>query len=349
MDVHWLYCVLVFHKLVSVCSRELLLYSLNDGNKIPAVALGTSLGHLADGTRVLPVNHSLAQAVQWALEDGYRHIDTASLYKVEDEVGLGIRNYVRDSRVDRRDIYVTTKLWNDAHERNEVRPALRKSLEELGLEYVDLYLMHYPMAYKKDGNISRTDYVETWKGLENVKEANLTKSIGVSNFNLSQMQRLWDRSRIKPAVLQIEVNPTITQNELVNWCNDHGVVVMAYSPFGAILGRKKDAPPPRADDPILMKVAEKYNKTVPQVLLRYLLDRKLVAIPRSMNKDRIKQNIDLMDFSLTSEEVEELSSFNSNYRLRTPAKWYPHPHFPFEKKNLTDIEIKHIIANSKDD
>ncbi|XP_022120073.2 aldo-keto reductase AKR2E4 isoform X1 [Pieris rapae] len=349
MDVHWLYYAFVFHKVVSVYSGEILLYSLNDGNKIPAVALGTSLGHLADGTRVLPVNHSLAQAVQWALEDGYRHIDTASLYKVEDEVGLGIRNYVRDSRVDRRDIYVTTKLWNDAHERDEVRPALKKSLEELGLDYVDLYLMHYPMAYKKDGNISQTDYVETWKGLENVKEANLTKSIGVSNFNLSQMQRLWERSRIKPAVLQIEVNPTITQNELVNWCNDRGVVVMAYSPFGAILGRKKDAPPPRADDPILMKIAEKYNKTVPQVLLRYLLDRKLVAIPRSTNKDRIKQNIDLMDFSLTSEEVEELSSFNSNYRLRTPAKWYPHPHFPFERKNLTSIEIEHIIANSKDD
>ncbi|XP_022120074.2 aldo-keto reductase AKR2E4 isoform X2 [Pieris rapae] len=271
MDVHWLYYAFVFHKVVSVYSGEILLYSLNDGNKIPAVALGTSLGHLADGTRVLPVNHSLAQAVQWALEDGYRHIDTASLYKVEDEVGLGIRNYVRDSRVDRRDIYVTTKLWNDAHERDEVRPALKKSLEELGLDYVDLYLMHYPMAYKKDGNISQTDYVETWKGLENVKEANLTKSIGVSNFNLSQMQRLWERSRIKPAVLQIEVNPTITQNELVNWCNDRGVVVMAYSPFGAILGRKKDAPPPRADDPILMKIAEKYNKTVPQVLLRYLL------------------------------------------------------------------------------
>ncbi|XP_045487421.1 aldo-keto reductase AKR2E4 isoform X3 [Pieris rapae] len=283
MDVHWLYYAFVFHKVVSVYSGEILLYSLNDGNKIPAVALGTSLGHLADGTRVLPVNHSLAQAVQWALEDGYRHIDTASLYKVEDEVGLGIRNYVRDSRVDRRDIYVTTKLWNDAHERDEVRPALKKSLEELGLDYVDLYLMHYPMAYKKDGNISQTDYVETWKGLENVKEANLTKSIGVSNFNLSQMQRLWERSRIKPAVLQIE------------------------------------------------------------------LDRKLVAIPRSTNKDRIKQNIDLMDFSLTSEEVEELSSFNSNYRLRTPAKWYPHPHFPFERKNLTSIEIEHIIANSKDD
>ncbi|CAK1547139.1 unnamed protein product [Leptosia nina] len=349
MDVRWvLYSLFVFHKLVSV-SKASLVYSLNDGFEIPAIALGTSLGHLSDGTRVLPINHSLAQAVEWALEAGYRHIDTASLYRVEDEVGLGIRNYVRNSGVARRDIYVTTKLWNDAHGRAEVIPALKISLEQLQLAYVDLYLMHYPMAYKKDGTVSLTDYLETWKGLEDAKDANLTKSIGVSNFNLSQMQRLWDHCRIKPAVLQIEVNPSITQNELINWCNKHGVIVMAYSPFGAILGRKKDAPPPRSDDAVLTRIALKYKKTVPQVLLRYLLDRKLVAIPRSTNKERIKQNIDLMDFSLNSEEVEELSSFNSNYRLRTPAKWYSHPFFPFEKKNLTDTQIRYIIEHSKED
>ncbi|KAL0841179.1 hypothetical protein ABMA28_014922 [Loxostege sticticalis] len=324
-------------------------FKLIDGHEIPSVALGTSLGHLPDGTRVLPVNHSLARAVQWALEAGYRHVDTAALYRVEDEVGLGVSDYLRDKSVHRENVYITTKLWNDAHERDEVIPALRQSLKQLQMDYVDLYLMHYPMAYKKDGNISLTDYLDTWKGLEDALDANLTRSIGVSNFNLTQMQRLWDNSRIKPAVLQIEVNPSITQEGLVGWCRTHGVIVMGYSPFGAMLGRKPDAPPPRANHPVLQRLSDKYEKTVPQILLRYLLDRQIVAIPRSTNKERIKQNIDIFDFFLSPEEVAELSGFNSNYRLRTPAKWYPHPHFPFEKKNLTTSEIEYIIAHSKED
>ncbi|XP_063533993.1 aldo-keto reductase AKR2E4-like [Cydia strobilella] len=332
----------------SQVNGELIKYKLNDGNEIPAVALGTSLGHLADGTRVLPTNHSLARAVQWALEAGYRHIDTAALYRVEDEVGLGVRRFLRHNDT-RADVYVTTKLWNDAHERNDVIPALKKSLELLQMDYIDLYLVHYPMAYKKDGSISSTDYLETWKGMEDSKEMNLTKSIGVSNFNVTQMQRLWDNSRIKPAVLQIEVNPTITQTELITWCRAHGVVVMAYSPFGAILGRKPTAPPPRADHPTLRRLADKYNKTVPQILIRYLVDQGLVAIPRSTNKERIQMNIDICDFSLSPREISELSTFNKDYRLRTPAKWYPHPEFPFEKKNLTAAEIQYIIEHSKED
>nr|QLI61986.1 aldehyde reductase 3 [Streltzoviella insularis] len=332
-----------------VNGAEVVTYKLIDGNEIPAVALGTSLGHLADGTRILPVNHSLARAVQWASEGGYKHIDTAALYLTEDEVGLGVHNYLRDNSVERQQVYITTKLWNDAHERDEVIPALRKSLENLQTDYVDLYLVHYPMAYKKDGSISSTDYLETWKGMEDAKELNLAKSIGVSNFNLTQLERLWNNSKIKPAVLQIEVNPTITQKELIEWCRNHGVVVMAYSPFGAILGRKSDAPPPRVDHPTLQSLAGKYNKTVPQILLRYLIDRQLVPIPRSTNKNRIEQNINIFDFSLTADEVAELSGFNKNYRLRTPAKWYNHPEFPFEKKNLTEAEIKYIIEHSKED
>ncbi|CAH2037523.1 unnamed protein product, partial [Iphiclides podalirius] len=136
MDVFSLFAYIFLFGLrnvIEVCASTLT-FPLNDGNKIPAIALGTSLGHLSDGTRVLPVNHSLARAVQWALNAGYKHIDTATLYRVEDEVGLGIRNFLNATRGDRRDIYVTTKLWNDAHEKEDVIPALRKSLQELQLE-----------------------------------------------------------------------------------------------------------------------------------------------------------------------------------------------------------------------
>ncbi|OWR48651.1 seminal fluid protein CSSFP008 [Danaus plexippus plexippus] len=344
MDAPLIIAIILFF---SGLANASLSYNLNDGNVIPAIALGTSLGHLADGTRVLSVNHSLARAVQGALTAGYRHIDTASLYRVEDEVGLGIRWYLNDT-TKRQNIYVTTKLWNDAHARDEVVPAIRRSLQDLQLEYVDLYLMHFPMAYTKDGKISDTDYLETWKGLEDAKKLNLTRSIGVSNFNLTQMKRLWNDSEIKPAVLQIEVNPTITQDEIIDWCDEHAVIVMAYSPFGAILGRKKNSPL-RADDPLLISLAQKYNKTVPQILLRYLLDRHLVVIPRSTNYSRIKENFNITDFSLAPEEVKLLSSFNREYRLRTQVKWYPHPHFPFQKKNLTESEIQYIVEHSKED
>ncbi|KAJ8728097.1 hypothetical protein PYW08_016482 [Mythimna loreyi] len=349
VQARWLLFLALNHLLVDC--QGTLTFKLNDGYEIPAIALGTSLGHYADGTRILPVNNSLAQAVEWALEAGYRHVDTASLYRVEDEVGLGVWNFIENLNYSstRADVYITTKLWNDAHEREEVIPALRKSLEQLKMSYVDLYLMHYPMAYKKDGSISDTDYLTTWKGMEDAKAMNLTRSIGVSNFNLTQMQRLWDNSDVKPAVLQIEVNPTITQDELVNWCQAHGVVVMGYSPFGAILGRVKNAPGPRANDNLLQELARKYNKEVPQILLRYLLDRNIVPIPRSTNEHRIHTNIDIEDFKLTPEEVKQLSGFNQNYRLRTPAKWYDHPQFPFEKKNLTKEELKRIINNSKED
>ncbi|GBP86906.1 Aldo-keto reductase AKR2E4 [Eumeta japonica] len=504
-----------FSKLFPVINEGTTYYALNDGNKMPAVALGTSLGHLADGTRILSVNHSLAKAVEWALEAGYAHVDTASLYRTEDEVGLGVRNYIDKNNANRNDVFVTTKvckqcespgsdhchmlpaswvrieylmerawsgggwnrvtrgnrvmeeiwdggthtyetkqrklllhsasfdqkinaflgcriyrsrrgrlmkpvnigggicghssfgcldgvvrsesrsahygtivecprrddltlepveefeyrprelflglrsrytrarraygLWNDAHERGAVVPALRESLQRLRLERVDAYLVHYPMAYTKTGEISDVDYLETWRGMEDAVRLNLTKSIGVSNFNLTQMERLYENATIKPAILQIEVNPSMTNSELVDWCRSRGVVVMAYSPFGAVLGRRSDAPPPRAHDPYLMALAEKYEKTVPQILLRYLVDRELVAIPRSTNKQRIEQNIDIFDFSLTDEEVERLNAFNSNYRLRTPAKWYRHPEFPFEKKNLTDEEIQYIIEHSRED
>ncbi|XP_041978282.1 aldo-keto reductase AKR2E4-like [Aricia agestis] len=338
-------CLLIVTTLSAVSA--VLTYPLNDGGEIPAIALGTSLGHTADGRRILSVNHSLARAVQWALEVGYKHIDTAAIYQAEEEVGLGIQNYLRDNNASRDDVYVTTKLWNTDHEVDAVVPALRKSLADLRLDYIDLYLMHYPMAYTKNGSISDTDYLETWRGIETTKDTKLARSIGVSNFNITQMKRLWDHSRIKPAVLQIEVNPTITQSELIEWCQENGVVVMAYSPFGGILGRSDDAPEPRADHPVLVGLSEKYHKTVPQILLRYLLDRKLVPIPRSTNKDRIIQNLNILDFSLTPEEVETLSSFNSNYRVRDRKKWYLHPHYPYEKKNVTEEDIKKafIISN----
>lgn len=300
---------------------------LNDGNKIPVVALGTGRGTAAD----TPIDE-VRQAVLWAIEEGYRHIDTAAIYQDEPQVGQGIADAIAKGLVKREDLFVTTKLWNDRHAQDQVVPALRESLERLGLDYVDLYLIHFPVALNADGSPSNVDYVETWRGMEEAKKLGLAKSIGVSNFNSSQLDRLFENSHVKPAVNQVEVNPTLTQEPLVSHCQKLGVAVMAYSPFGFLVSRKtKDTPPPRSDDPTLVAIANKYGKSTSQVVLRYLLDRGLIIIPKSTNQKRLAQNLDLFDFKLTAEEVATVGQFNKNVRVIEPKTWKDFPNYPFER------------------
>ncbi|RVE47941.1 hypothetical protein evm_007455 [Chilo suppressalis] len=298
---------------------------LNDGNKIPTVALGT--GRMtAGGTQ----NDEVRDAVLWAIEAGYRHIDTAAIYGDEEEVGQGIADAVQKGIVTREELFVTTKLWNDKHARDLVVPALRESLKRLNLDYVDLYLVHFPIAVKSDRSPDNIDYLETWAGMEEAKELGLTKSIGVSNFNQTQIDRLVAKSKVKPAVNQVEVNPTLTQEPLVSHCQNLGIAVMAYSPFGFLVARKdREAPPPRADDPVLMRMAQKYGKTTAQIVLKYLIERGLIPIPKSTNKERIAQNIDLFDFKLTKEEIDTISLFNKNLRVVSTPFWKNYPNYPF--------------------
>ncbi|CAH0402853.1 unnamed protein product [Chilo suppressalis] len=298
---------------------------LNDGNKIPTVALGT--GRMtAGGTQ----NDEVRDAVLWAIEAGYRHIDTAAIYGDEEEVGQGIADAVQKGIVTREELFVTTKLWNDKHARDLVVPALRESLKRLNLDYVDLYLVHFPIAVKSDRSPDNIDYLETWAGMEEAKELGLTKSIGVSNFNQTQIDRLVAKSKVKPAVNQVEVNPTLTQEPLVSHCQNLGIAVMAYSPFGFLVARKdREAPPPRADDPVLVRMAQKYGKTTAQIVLRYLIERGLIPIPKSTNKERIAQNIDLFDFKLTKEEIDTISLFNKNLRVVSTPFWKNYPNYPF--------------------
>ncbi|XP_047998578.1 aldo-keto reductase AKR2E4-like [Leguminivora glycinivorella] len=300
---------------------------LNDGNKIPVVSLGTGRGTAGHA----PMDE-VRQAVFWAIEQGYRHIDTAAFYQDEPEVGQGIADAIAKGMVKREDIYVTTKLWNDRHAQDQVVPSLRESLKRLNLEYVDLYLIHFPIALNADGSDSDIDYLETWKGMEEAKKLGLAKSIGVSNFTIEQLDRLIDNCQIKPAVNQIEVHPALTQVPLVSHCQKLGVAVMAYCPHGFLVTRKsKDIPPPQFDDPKLVAIAEKYRKTTSQVVLRYLLDRGLIIVPKSTNQTRLAQNLDLFDFKLTDEEVVTIGQFNSNSRVIIHPYWKNNVHYPFER------------------
>ncbi|CAH2986377.1 unnamed protein product [Chilo suppressalis] len=255
----------------------------------------------------------MRQTVNWAVEAGYRHIDTASLYQNEADIGKGIAEVINKGLVKREDLFITTKLWNDKHRRDQVVPALKESLSRLGLQYVDLYLIHSPESENADGTPANIDYLDTWKGMEEAKQLGLAKSIGVSNFDTEQVKRIVKNSQTPPAVNQIEVHAANTREQLVSDMQNLGIAVMAYSPLGFLVNRgQASVPPPQLDDPTLTKIAQKYGKSTTQVVLRYLIDRGMIPIPKSTNQDRLQQNIDLFNFSLTPEEVATINKFNVN-------------------------------------
>ncbi|XP_053617227.1 aldo-keto reductase AKR2E4-like [Plodia interpunctella] len=314
-------CLLAaIHVVVSVEAPKA---GLNDGNMIPTLALGTYSTNESDRA-------NMRQTIIDAIEAGYRHIDTASLYKNEEEIGQGIADVIKKGLVKREDLFITTKLWNDKHAFDQVVPALKESLKRLGLDYVDLYLIHTPGAQKADGTFDNIDYLDTWRGMQEAKKQGLAKSIGVSNFNSAQIQRIIDNSEIVPAVNEIEVHPALTQERLISFCQDKGITVMAYSPFGFMVARDvQDAPPPRIDEPVLVDIGKKYGKSTSQVVLRYLIDRGTIPIPKSTNKSRLQQNIDVFDFKLTPEEIVTISKFNQNRRVLDNSDWKDHPYYPF--------------------
>ncbi|KAI5633727.1 aldo/keto reductase family domain-containing protein [Phthorimaea operculella] len=324
-------------------------FKLSSGKDMPGFALGTWLG--ADASGMIPVtDYSVYHAVMWAIDAGYRHIDTAAIYDTEKLVGQAINAKINQGVINRNEIFVTTKLWNNAHARDAVLPALRKSLENLGLTYVDLYLIHWPTGQLDDGTFDNTDHLETWRGMQEARDQGLTKSIGVSNFNLQQLERLVRISYEKPAVLQVEVaktfaalllhpesfqiNLNLQQPELLTFCCEHGIAVMAYTPFGSLFPSRAspDAPPPRAHERTLVEIGEKYGKTVPQVVLRYLVELGVVPIPKSVTKDRIEENIQVFDFKLTPGERKLLKRYDVGYRTIAPEFLEGSPFYPFEKK-----------------
>ncbi|XP_077299611.1 aldo-keto reductase AKR2E4-like isoform X2 [Arctopsyche grandis] len=297
---------------------------LNDGNSMPTLGLGTSVKGGVKGNEV-------QLAVEVAIDAGYRLIDTAQLYKSEDQVGRAVKNKILDGTVRREDLFILTKLWNDKHAKHLVVPALQESLKQLDLPYVDLFLIHWPVEDFPNNTFGETDYLDTWEGMEECKRLGLAKSIGVSNFNVEQLERLLAHAKVRPAANEIEVNPNLTQKKLTKYCKDRGIVIIAYAPLGSIPASKnnKDSPAPHLDDPLLTEIAEKYNKNTVQVVLRYLIDRGLVPIPKSTTPARIEQNIDLFDFCLTPQDIQLIDKFNKDYRTIDIPEWRSHKYYPF--------------------
>ena len=267
--------------------------NLNDGNTIPQLGFGTF--------QIDP--EDTAEAVSQALEIGYRHIDTAEMYGNEAEVGEAIRN----SGLDRGEIFVTSKLNNSFHEPDDAREAFDRTLSDLGMEYVDLFLIHWPLPTRYNG-----DYVSTWKTMEEFHNDGRARSIGVSNFQPEHLDRLASETDTVPAVNQIEVHPYLTNDAVRAYGQEHGIVTEAWSPIakGGVL-----------EDPTITGIAEKVGKTPAQVVLRWHLQRGDIVFPKSVTPSRMQENFELFDFELEQGDVEEITALDQGEDGRTG----PHP------------------------
>lgn len=288
-------------------------FTLNTGAKIPAVGFGT--WQAAPG--------EVEQAVTIALKAGYRHLDCAAIYRNEREVGLGIKK----SGVPRNEIFITTKLWNTKHDSADVEAALDASLTDLGLDYVDLYLMHWPVAFARGPKLfplddqgvfrlSDTPVAETWAAMEKLVATGKTKAVGVSNFNIRRLDELLATCKITPAANQIEAHPYLQQRELFEYCKSKGILVEAYSP----LGNNTTGEPRTIDDPEVHAVARDLGMDPGQVLVSWGVQRGQVVLPKSVTEKRIVGNF--QDQVLSNDAMERLNKLEKAKRYNFPGgRW----------------------------
>lgn len=252
---------------------------LNNKVKMPILGLG-----------VFKAREATAEAVSFALRSGYRLIDTARFYGNELYVGQGIR----DSNIPREELFITTKVWNEAQRQGTQRESIEASLKDLDLDYIDLLLVHWPVKDK---------YQETWKIFEEYYKRGKVKAIGLSNFEIHHIKDIFEIAEIKPMVNQLEIHPKNTRKELVKFCKENDIVCEAWSPLGSgtLLNNEQ-----------IIKIGQKYNKSAAQVLLRWNIQQGLITIPKSVNKERILENADIFDFCLSDEDMKNLDDMNQN-------------------------------------
>ena len=257
--------------------------TLNNGVDIPLLGLGVFRSEEGDETY---------NAVKYAIEAGYRHIDTAAVYGNEKSVGRAIK----DSGIKREDIFITTKLWNEDMRKGRQYEAFEESLARLGIDYVDLYLIHWPV---------KGEYVKSWKVLERIYKEGRARAVGVSNFHIHHLDDIFAASDLVPAVNQVECHPELTQVELVRYTQEKGIIFEPWSPLGA--GQL-------IENETLKAIAKKYNKSSPQLILKWGLQRGFINIPKSVHKERIIQNTQIFDFTVSESDMAEIFKLNANKR-----------------------------------
>ena len=256
---------------------------LSNGVKIPSIGFGTYKSGDDEET---------AKIVKNALNLGYKMIDTASFYN--NEVGIG--NGIKESDIDRKDIFIVTKLWNDDHGYDNTIEAFNKSLNNLQVDYIDLYLIHWPNKLN----------AETWRAFEHLYETGKVKAIGVCNFKVEHLEELKKTAKIMPMVNQVEIHPFSTKNNIINYCKDNNIKVVAWSPIsrGRVLSNE-----------LMIDLSQKYKKSIVQIVLRWHMQKGVIPIPKSSNENRIKENIDIFDFEISSEDMKAINSLDEGYDM----------------------------------
>nr|XP_048316912.1 3-alpha-hydroxysteroid dehydrogenase-like [Myodes glareolus] len=318
-------------------NSESLRVALNDGHFIPILGFGTTV------PEKVPKNE-LIKAIKIAIDAGFRHFDSAHLYGIEEEAGQAIRSKIADGTVKREDIFYTSKLWSTFHRPELVRSGLETSLKKAQLDYVDLYIIHFPMALQpgaklfprdEHGNllVDPVNLCDTWEAMEKCKDAGLAKSIGVSNFNRRQLEMILNKPglKYKPVCNQVECHVYLNQSKLLEYCKSKDIALVAY----CTLGSSRDplwvdqSSPVLLEDPVLCTMAKKYKQTPALVALRYLLQRGIVTLARSFKEKRIKDMMQVFEFQLTSEDMKVLDGLNRNLRYNSGDYFNGHPNHPF--------------------
>jgi alcohol dehydrogenase (NADP+) len=304
---------------------------ITNTDTIPALGLGTWKSS----------NGEAAQAVSKAIEIGYRHIDCASIYQNQKEIGTALAEALSAEQVKREELWITSKLWNNAHAKKHVQPALERTLKDLQLDYLDLFLIHWPIHFqpnvvfpKRPEEFLAPDAIpvlETWQAMEKMVKKGLCRFIGVCNFNLPRLIELKHQAHIQPVINQIELHPYLQQEKMLKYCSENDVLLTAYSPLGSgdrPAALKKDNEPSLLNHPIIVEIAQKRGITPGQVLLAWGLSRGTVVIPKSVNSGRLQENFLAADLELEASDLLAIQELEQDYRFvdgaffKTPGSPY---------------------------
>ncbi|WP_075351047.1 aldo/keto reductase [Algoriphagus marinus] len=311
--------------------------TFKNGDQIPILGLGTWKSNPGE----------VRKAIVWAIEAGYRHIDCAAIYQNEKEVGQGIADAIEAGLVKRKDLFITSKLWNNAHRHEDVLPAIQKTLSDLRLDYLDLYLIHWPLAFKSGVSFAQkreefftyldVPLTQTWEAMQDLKVKGLAKHIGVSNFNQNKLKEIMGIGGQHPEMNQVEMHPFLPQEGLVNFCLEHGILMTAYSPLGSPDSRneKHVEDPKLLTNPIVKEVASKHGVTEGQVLIAWSIAREIAVIPKSTNEGRIKENFEASKIQLDDHDMMELRDIGVSHRF-VDGTFFTGTNSPYKLSDLWD-------------
>ncbi len=314
--------------------------SITTTDTIPALGLGTWKSSPGE----------VGQAVATAIKIGYRHIDCASIYQNQKEIGTALADALNTKQVKREKLWITSKLWNNAHAKKHVQPALERTLVDLQLDYLDLFLIHWPINFqanivfpkRPEEFLAPEDIpiIETWQAMEKMVQKGLCRFIGVCNFNLPRLIKLKQQATLQPVMNQIELHPYLQQEKMVEYCKKNGLLLTAYSPLGSgdrPAALKKDLEPSLLTQPIIVDIAAKRNMSPGQVLLAWALFRGTVVIPKSTNPARLQENFLAADLELEAADLQAIDGLEQGYRF-VDGSFFQSPGSPYTVAGLWEEE-----------